>query len=150
MEAKEGRPTNRSPPLGLLFERYNANGLKPKIEYPSKFYFIENLLSYWCTFRRYTFRNKPSAASSTIQLTNSALAVVNYCKKAAAVYGNILPPLNIPEPLVRPSTSNNSDSSSSKNLSTTTHPLTSAQGNRLSYQLNTYYKCQNYKCILIK
>ena len=76
-----------------------------------------------------SFRSKSSTASSTTQLANSALAVANYCKKAAAVYGNILPPLVIPEPLVRPSTSNKSDSSSSKILSITTHPLTPAQGN---------------------
>ena len=75
-----------------------------------------------------SFRSKAVAASSTTQLANSALAVADYCKKAAAVYGNILPPLIIPEPLVRPSTSNNSDSCSAKNISSTPHSTTSAQG----------------------
>ena len=84
-----------------------------------------------------SFRSKAAAASPTTQLANSALAVADYCKKAAAVYGNILPPLVIPEPLVRPVTANNGDSSSSKTLSITTHSVTSAQGNRPSYYLST-------------
>ena len=60
-------------------------------------------------------------------LTSSALAVANYCKKAVAAYGNILPPLVIPEPLIRPSKS--SDSNLNKTLATTsTISPTLAQG----------------------
>ena len=54
-----------------------------------------------------------------MQLTSSAIAVANYCKKAAQAYGNILPPLVIPDPLVRPSVTKPSDSSETMNLSTT-------------------------------
>ena len=72
-------------------------------------------------------RLKTSATTSTIQLTSSAIAVANYCKKAAQAYGNILPPLIIPDPLVRPLVSKNSDSSETKNLSPTKQQSTSAQ-----------------------
>ena len=62
-----------------------------------------------------------------MQLTSSAIAVANYCKKAAQAYGNILPPLVIPDPLVRPSVTKPSDSSETMNLSTKKHQSTSAQ-----------------------
>ena len=74
-----------------------------------------------------------SSSASAMQLKTSAMAVANYCKKAAAAYGNIIPPLIIPDPLVRPLTSSNSDSSSPKHMQTVMQaiPSTSAQGKQL-------------------
>ena len=60
-----------------------------------------------------------------MQLTNSAIA--DYCKKAAQAYGNILPPLIIPDPLIRPMVTKNNELSETKNASPIKQPTTSAQ-----------------------
>ena len=60
-----------------------------------------------------------------MQLTNSAIA--DYCKKAAQAYGNILPPLIIPDPLVRPMVTKDNELSETKNPITIKQPTTFAQ-----------------------
>ena len=89
--------------------------------------YIENNLFIHRTLLHASLRADASNSAYGTPLTSSALAVANYCKKAVAAYGNILPPLVIPEPIIRPNKS--SDSNLNKTLSTTsTVPPTLAQG----------------------